>query len=213
MGRRSLRKIDPRLDLSRNLKTFGDLPRPWDAALLFGRRAPLEIEIGSGKGLFLREAAAARPDADFLGIEIAPRYARFSAAALARRGLTNAIVVVADALRVLAEIIPDESLAAVHIYFPDPWWKQRHKKRRVMCPALVRNIQRVLQPGGTLRFWTDVEEYFQTSLALLAGAAAWEGPFEEPEVPAHGDMDYRTHFERRTRLQDAPVHRALFRKK
>ena len=80
MGRRALRTVDPNLDLSRHLKTFDQLPNPWDRAALFGRDAPLEVEVGSGKGLFLQAAANARPEHVFLGIEIAAKYARFCAA-------------------------------------------------------------------------------------------------------------------------------------
>lgn len=213
MGRRALRKIDPRIDLARHLKTFEDLPRPWDAEALFGRKADVEVEVGSGKGLFLRSAAAARPEVDFLGIEIAPRYARFAAAHLARDGLPNAMVVIADALRVFAEILPDECLAAVHLYFPDPWWKRRHKKRRVLRESFVRDVERTLRPGGLLHYWTDVEEYFRIGLALIADQTRLMGPFDVPEAPAQGELDYRTHFERRTRLGGRPVFRAMFRKK
>jgi tRNA (guanine-N7-)-methyltransferase len=212
MGRRALRKIDPRIDLARHLKTFEDLPCPWNAERLFGRKADVEVEVGSGKGLFLRTAAAARPEVDFLGIEIAPRYARFAAAHLARDGLPNAVVVIADALRVFAEILPDECLAAVHLYFPDPWWKRRHKKRRVLRESFVRDVERTLRAGGFLHYWTDVEEYFQTGLALSAGQTGLTGPLDVPEVAAQGDLDYRTHFERRTRLGGRKVYRADFRK-
>ncbi|MEN6366735.1 MAG: tRNA (guanosine(46)-N7)-methyltransferase TrmB, partial [Thermoguttaceae bacterium] len=99
MGRRALRKINPSIDLSQHLKTFEQLPRPWDASAIFGRSAPLEIEVGSGKGLFLRTAAAARPDVDYLGIEVVQKYAEFTAASLAKLGLPNARIVAADALR------------------------------------------------------------------------------------------------------------------
>jgi len=213
MGRRALRKIDPSLDLSRHLLTLDQLPRPWQAEVLFGRRAPLEVEIGSGKGLFLRRAAAARPDVDFLGIEIAPRYARLAAAGLARQGLSNAAVVIADAARVLQEVLPEESAAAIHVYFPDPWWKQRHKKRRVMKEPVARDVARVLHPGGSLHFWTDVEEYFDTAVRLFRETPGLEGPFVVPEAPAAHPMDYRTHFERRTRLHGETVYRALFCKR
>jgi len=194
------------------LKTFDELPCPWDAEAVFGRTAPLEVEVGSGKGLFLRTAAADRPDVDFLGIEVARKYAQFSAAALAKRELGNAAVVHGDGLRVFAELLPDDSLQAVHVYFPDPWWKKRHKKRRVMRPSLLADIQRTLVPGGRLHFWTDVEEYFETSLELLAAHTTLAGPIEVPEQPAEHDMAYRTHFERRVRQQDEPVYRAEFRK-
>jgi tRNA (guanine-N7-)-methyltransferase len=212
MGRRALRKPDSSLDWQGWLKTFDELPSPWDAEALFGRWAPLEVEVGSGKGLFLRTAAADRPDADFLGIEVSGKYARFAAAGLAKRAITNALVVVADGLRIFRERFPDESLAAVHVYFPDPWWKKRHKKRRVMRESFVRDVQRTLRPGGLLHFWTDVEEYFQTGVDLVKMHTPLEGPIEVDESIAEHDLDYRTHFERRTRLEGEPVYRAKFRR-
>jgi len=213
MGRRALRKADPSLDLSAHLTTLDELPRPWDPVPLFGRRASLEVEVGSGKGLFLRSAAARRPGTDFLGIEVSRKYARSAAAALAKRNLQNAIVVVADALRVFAEVLPDASLAAVHVYFPDPWWKKRHKKRRLMRESFARDVERTLRSGGRLHSWTDVEEYFHTSLELFAAHTVLEGPLDVPESPAEHDMDYRTHFERRVRLHGGTVYRAEFQKR
>jgi tRNA (guanine-N7-)-methyltransferase len=212
MGRRALRKIDPSIDLSRHLRTFDQLPRSWDPARLFGRRAPVEVEVGSGKGLFLRRQVAARPEVNLLGVEAAGKYAAFAAAALAKAGLSNAIVVQGDALRIFAELIPDDALAAVHVYFPDPWWKKRHKKRRVMRPSFVRDVERTLVPGGALHFWTDVREYFKTTLALLAEHTSLGEPLPVAETPAEHDMAYRTHFERRVRLAEEPVYRAEFRK-
>jgi len=212
MGRRALRKIDPGLDLSRHVKTFDELPRPWDAEVLFGRGAPLEVEVGSGKGLFLRSAAVERPDVDFLGIEIGPKYARFAAAGLVKRAIPNAVVVIADAGRVFAEVLPDACLAAVHVYFPDPWWKKRHAKRRLMRPDFAGHVERTLLPGARLHFWTDVEEYFHATLRTLADHTGLAGPLEVPESPAEHDMDYRTHFERRMRRHGEPVYRAEFTK-
>ena len=212
MGRRALRKIDPAVDLSGNLTLFEELPRPWDAARLFGRVAPLEVEVGSGKGLFLRTAAEAHPEINYLGSEVAGKYARFTAASLAKRGLSNARVVLGDALRVFAEVLPDASVAAVHVYFPDPWWKKRHKKRRVMRESFLHDVARVLQPGGSLHFWTDVEEYFHSTLALVTRETGLAGPIEVPESAAAHDLDYRTHFERRMRQHDEPIYRSEFRK-
>lgn len=212
MGRRALRNINPSIDLTGHLKTFDDLPRPWDAAALFGRAAPLEIEVGSGKGLFLRNAAVARPDVNFLGIEVVRKYAEFTAAALAKNDLKNAMIVSGDALRIFQELIPNDSLAAVHVYFPDPWWKKRHRKRRVMRESFLRDVERTLQPGGSLHFWTDVEEYFQTTLELLPTCTTLQGPLPVPETPAEHDMAYRTHFERRVRQANEPVFRSEFRK-
>ena len=212
MARRALRKIDPSIDLTSRLKTFDQLPNPWNAELLFQRAAPLEVEVGSGKGLFLRNAAAARPNVNFLGIEVAHKYAEFAAAKLAKDGLSNAMIVSGDALRVFQELLPDDSLNAVHVYFPDPWWKMRHRKRRVMRESFLHDVERTLRPGGSLHFWTDVQEYFETSLALLAAATALEGPLPAPETPAEHDMAYRTHFERRIRLANELVYRTEFRK-
>jgi tRNA (guanine-N7-)-methyltransferase len=212
MGRRALRKVDPTLDLSRHLLSYEQLPRPWSAAAVFGRAAPLEIEVGSGKGLFLRSAAAARPDTDFLGIEVAAKYARFAAAALVKRGIANARVLAGDALPLFRDLLPGNSLAAVHVYFPDPWWKKRHKKRRVMRESFLADVERTLVPGGTLHFWTDVEEYYRESLELLAAQTRLVGPLEVAEKPAEADLDYRTHFERRVRLEGEAVFRSEFRK-
>ena len=212
MGRRALRKIDPTLDLSRHLKTFDELPRPWDAQLLFGRVAPLEVEVGTGKGLFMQSAAQAVAAHNFLGTEIALKYARFAAARLAKHELPNAAVVHGDAQRLFAELLPDDTLATVHVYFPDPWWKKRHHKRRVLSESFVRDVSRTLAPGGAFHVWTDVGEYFDATLELIAAHTYLLGPREVDERQAEHDLDYRTHFERRSRLASQRVYRAEFRK-
>lgn len=210
MGRRSLRKVDPALDLSAYLKTLDDLSAGGDLASWFQRDARLEVEMGSGKGLFLAGAAAENPERNFLGVELAARYARFAAARLARKELTNAVMVSGDGLRLFREFLPDSSICAIHVYFPDPWWKKRHKKRRVMNPAFLADIQRTLVPGGELHFWTDVQEYFIGTLALITDHTHLEGPFEVAAQEATHDLDYRTHFERRMRLHNLPVYRSRF---
>ena len=212
MPRLALRKLDPSLDVARHYKEFEQLPRPWDQGALFAREAPLEVEVGSGKGLFLLNAAERNANHNFLGIELALKYARYCGGRLAQRQLANAVAVHGNAMRVFREILPDNSVAAVHVYFPDPWWKKRHKKRRVLNEAFLHDAQRVLTAGGSLHFWTDVAEYFQTTLELIARVTSFAGPFEVPEPPAEHDLDFRTHFERRTRLADEPVYRAEYRK-
>ena len=179
---------------------------------LFGRQAPLEIEVGSGKGLFLSAAAAGDPAANFLGIEIMGKYARFIAARLVQRELANARIVHGDAQHLFRSWLAADSVRAVHVYFPDPWWKARHKKRRVMSESFVREVERVLEPGGRLHFWTDVAEYFQTALEVIAACTSLGGPHPVKEKLADHDLDYRTHFERRMRLHGEPVHRAEFEK-
>jgi tRNA (guanine-N7-)-methyltransferase len=213
MGRRALPKIDPTVELSKHFRTVEELVgAPWDPTALFGREAPLEIEVGSGKGLFLQNAALAHPEHNFLGIEVAFKYARFIAYRLAKRNILNAIAVHGDGLRLFREWIPTDSLAAVHVYFPDPWWKARHHKRRVMTEAFLADVTRTLQPGGRLHFWTDVKEYFDNTLELIANSTPLAGPIAVPEKPAEHDLDYRTHFERRMRLHNEPVYRSEFTK-
>jgi tRNA (guanine-N7-)-methyltransferase len=213
MARRPLRKLDPPLDLARHYREIEELPRSWDSRGLFGRDAPLEVEVGSGKGMFLVGAAATHSDRNFLGIEKALTYARYAAARLAKRGLKNAVVVHGDALRVFKELLAEHSLAAVHVYFPDPWWKKRHKKRRVLNASFLRDVERTLMVYGRLHFWTDVEEYFLTTLDVIRETTGLTGPFEVAERPPEHDLDYRTHFERRTRLHGEPVYRAEFEKR
>jgi tRNA (guanine-N7-)-methyltransferase len=213
MGRRALPSIDPSLDLSCHLLQWDDLPAPWNPARLFGRDAPLEVEVGSGKGMFLQNAAAGTPAHNFLGTEISRKYAAFCASRLARKEFANAIMVRCDAQRLFAERLPDASLAAVHVYFPDPWWKKRHHKRRIMNEDFVKNVERRLTPGGSLHFWTDVKEYFDLSLELIASVTQLSGPLPVPERPAEHDLDFRTHFERRMRLFNEPVFRSQFQKR
>ena len=212
MGRRSLPRIDPALDLSKHYRLFEQLPNPWDANRLFPRDAPLEIEVGSGKGLFLAAAAANEPEKNFLGIEIAERYAVYAAARLAKRNLPNARMVAANAEQVFRELFPSASLAAVHVYFPDPWWKARHRRRRVINETFMRDVERTLLSGGVFHFWTDVEEYYEFGLSAVKSFTTLAGPFEVPERPAENDLDYRTNYERRTRLHGQKVFRCEFHK-
>lgn len=210
MGRRALRKVDADLDLSQHLLTIDQLPSPWEPCALFDRPVPLELEIGCGKGLFLEGASGEQVEHNFLGIEIAGKYARHTAARLAKGERCNAAIVHGDAAVLVHEILPNESVVAVHVYFPDPWWKKRHRRRRVMNESIVQQIERILSPEGMLHFWTDVEEYFLSTCELLKEATALTGPIRVNVQAAEHDLDYRTHFERRMRLNDEPVYRAAY---
>ena len=210
MGRRALRGIDPALDLTPYYRQLDELPDDWKLGDWFQRDAPIEVEIGSGKGLFLTNASRQEPEHDFLGIEISRKSARFTAARLAKAERLNVGILQRDAQQLVAAHIPSTSVAAVHVYFPDPWWKKRHRRRRVMNESFMRHLERILQPNGRLHFWTDVEEYFQESMALLAQVTNLQGPLEVPVQPATHDLDYRTHFERRMRLHGEAVFRSEF---
>jgi tRNA (guanine-N7-)-methyltransferase len=183
-------------------------PVAWDE--VFGNDRPVELEIGSGKGLFLANAATARPDRNFFGIELAKKYARRAAERVAKRELTNVRVLPGDARLFMARFCPALSLHAVHVYFPDPWWKARHKKRRVFAEPLVLDIERTLIPGGDLHVATDVEEYFGVIRELIAAHHRFvEQPPPPVNEPEH-ELDYLTNFERKYRIEGRPIHRVQY---
>ncbi len=203
----------PAIDVSQHLIDPGRLSESEatiDWASLFGNSNPVELEIGSGKGLFLINAGRSRPDVNFLGIELARKYALFAAGRLARAELKNAKVWCGDGRLVIERLVPAQSLAGVHVYFPDPWWKTRHKKRRVFTAELVREIERTLIPGGQLSVASDVAEYF----GVIRGLIAASGRFREQELPAPSEpahaLDYLTHFERKYRLEGRPIYQARY---
>lgn len=191
---------DPRLPVR-------GLPSPLEWSVVFGDDHPVEIEIGSGKGSFLVEAAEARPATNFLAIEVATAYARYVADRVRRRDLRNVRVVEADAGRFLADHAPAGSVRVVHLYFPDPWPKKRHHKRRLVQPPFAREAARALAPGGELRFVTDHGEYFEEATAVLDAESA----LERTDVPEEG-MEDLTNYERKYREEGRPIHRARYRR-
>ncbi len=185
-------------------------PAPIDWAVLFANGHPVEVEVGTGKGLFLLATAAARPDTNFLGVEIVRKYQLYAATRFAVRELPNAKTACADAKLVLRDHVRAGSLAAVHVYFPDPWWKTRHRKRRVFTPEFAALAARSTTVGGRLHIATDVEEYFGVMTAIVHDMPAYrELPPPGENVPAH-DMDYMTNFERKARKKGTPVWRAVY---
>jgi tRNA (guanine-N7-)-methyltransferase len=185
-------------------------PEPLSWRTLFGNDHPVELEVGFGKGLFLITEAQARPEVNFLGVEIVRKYQLFTATRLAKRGLSNVRVACADVRLFLQRCVAAASLQAVHIYFPDPWWKKRHHKRRVFTADFVAECCRILQPGGKLHAATDVPEYADVMMQLLSTQPALR-PLPQPTAhePAH-DLDYLTNFERKFRKQGKPIHRLRY---
>ncbi|WP_435005860.1 tRNA (guanosine(46)-N7)-methyltransferase TrmB [Tundrisphaera lichenicola] len=178
---------------------------------LFGNDHPVELEIGSGKGLFLVNAATAEPGHNFFGIEMAKKYARKGAERVAKRGLANVRVLPGDALLFMSRYVPPASLSAVHVYFPDPWWKSRHRKRRVFAEPLVLDVERTLLPGGDLHIATDVEEYFGVIRDLMTTHPRFQAQPEPLPKPPEHDHDYLTNFERKYRIEGRPIYRAHYR--
>lgn len=203
----------PKIDLRPHFLFPADLPLgPIDLRQFFGNDHPVELEVGSGRGLFLQNSALAHPDRNYLGVEYDIKEARRGALRLHKRDLPNVRVLGANVFEVLPKFIPDRSVAAVHVYFPDPWWKRRHRKRRVFNPTFLAQVARVLQPSGWLHSWTDVEEYFGviTQLVNSCPAFAWHPPPDE-RSPEH-DLDYHTSFERKKRKLGLPIFRARWQR-
>jgi len=143
---------------------------PIDLPGVFGNVRPVEVEIGSGKGTFLLARAAARPEVNLLGIEWATAYCCYAADRVRRAGLANVRLLRADAAHLFHVCLLARSVQRVHIYFPDPWPKRRHHRRRLIQPGFLRDVRRVLRVGGQLLIATDHAEYFQHILRVLAAA-------------------------------------------
>ena len=148
--------------------------QPLDFAAIFGREAPTVLEIGFGMGDASAQIAAALPGTDFIGIEV---HAPGVGALLKRIGemqLSNLRLLQHDAVEVLESMIPPQSLAGVHLYFPDPWHKTRHHKRRLVQPAFVQRLATRLAPGGYLHCATDWLPYAEQMLEVLGAETTLE---------------------------------------
>jgi len=145
-----------------------DLDGRIDFIRIFGRAGPVHIEIGAGKGTFLLNQARAHLDDNFLGIEWVRKYYRYAVDRIGRWGLTNVRIIRTDAVAFLADFIGDNSVECFHIYFPDPWPKKRHHKRRFICPANIEHLIRCLKTGGQLKIATDHAGYFEVIQTVLA---------------------------------------------
>jgi tRNA (guanine-N7-)-methyltransferase len=184
-----------------------DPAAPLDWAAVFGNANPVELEVGFGKGLFLLTASEQHPEINYAGVEIERAYQLFTASRLTKRERSNVRVACADARLFLRDCVATASLQALHVYFPDPWWKKRHHKRRVFTAEFVEQAARVIRPGGRLCAATDVAEYYQIMCELLVGPPELRRlPDPEPGTPAH-DLDYLTNFERKFRKQGKQIYR------
>jgi tRNA (guanine-N7-)-methyltransferase len=133
---------------------------PVDFNSLFGNARPVEIEVGFGTGTFLAETSKLHPEKNFLGIEITKKMVFLTANRLLKENTPNARLVLADASLFFKAKVPDGSVERIHVYFPDPWVKKRHHKRRIMNRAFLKEAFRALVPGGRINFFTDHRDYF-----------------------------------------------------
>lgn len=140
-----------------------------DFGRIFRREGPVHIEIGSGKGTFLVSQAGHDPDINFLGIEWSNKYYRFAVDRIGRWGLRNVRIIRTNAAHFLSEYVPDSSVDWFHVYFPDPWPKKRHHKRRFVCAVNVGQMVRCLKNGGIIQIATDYVEYFEQIKEVIEG--------------------------------------------
>jgi tRNA (guanine-N7-)-methyltransferase len=201
----------PREDLSPWFVTPRDLAAPIDWRTFFGNGNPVEIDVGCGRGLFLYNESLAHPERNFLGIEIDLKEGRRTATRLKKRKAANARVLGGDVKQALGSLVPPHSVSVVHVYFPDPWWKRKHRRRRVFTDEFVNQTVKVLVPGGELSSASDVAEYFEIIRGLMDNDPRFEPLPPRPETAGEHVSDYLTSYERKARLRGEPIHRGRWR--
>jgi tRNA (guanine-N7-)-methyltransferase len=169
---------------------------------------PLEVEIGPGRGGFALDHAAAHPEADLVCIETRRSDCELIRERASRRGLSNVIVLQGDAKLLVPRVFPPASLSALYVHFPDPWWKKRHKKRRMVDVELAARMRTLLRAGGMVDFRTDVRAYAD------AAVATWEDAGFVNEAGAgcmsSSPPEVLSTRERRYARSGQPVYRARF---
>ncbi len=184
-----------------------------DWSEFFGNDNPVELDIGCGRGMFLYNAASANPDINYLGLEIDYREGRRGAERLLKREMPNARVIGGDCKIVLTKLIAPHSVGAAHVYYPGPWWKKRHHKRRLFTQEFTDILANVVEPEGHVHSWSDVVDLFDIIRDLMDGHEHFTiqtpAPLKDPEH----DLDYQTSFDRKKRKMGLPVYRGLWQRK
>lgn len=195
----------------------GQGPSRVDLKAWFGparAQLPLELEIGSGKGTFLLNQAKKTPEVNYVGIEWAMQYWKYAADRCRRHGMENVRLLRTEAGAFVRDRLADACLRQMHIYFPDPWPKARHNKRRLVQVPFLRQAHRVLEPHGLLRIATDHSDYFAWMVDHANQVAELFDslPFESPESAGEGEL-VGTNFERKYRREGRPFHGMILRKR
>jgi len=187
---------------------LGSVTLPLASREVFGSDMPLEVELGVGKGLFLLAWAVAHPEVGLIGVERVRKYMKVAALRGARRGLANVRLVHTTAEDLLFRCLAEGSLAAAHVYFPDPWPKKRHQKRRFFRSSNVTRLADVLAPGGLLRVKTDHDAYASVIREVLAG----EPRFASVPVEVAFEGVPASNFEVKYARESRQVHRLAYRR-
>ncbi|MHC4841114.1 MAG: tRNA (guanosine(46)-N7)-methyltransferase TrmB [Planctomycetota bacterium] len=187
-----------------------DEDRQYDLPAIFGNDNPVELELGIGKGRFLIQQADARPGVNFIGVEWANKYFRLVAERAAKRGLKNIRILRDDAAHTANSTLTDKSLSALHVYFPDPWPKARHLKRRLIQPPFARTAARLVKDNCEVYLATDHEDY-----AVQMEQVFLDDPDFEQTFRAIGEdaPEGVTNWEVKFRAEGRTIHKYRFRRK
>ncbi|MDG6778634.1 tRNA (guanosine(46)-N7)-methyltransferase TrmB [Thiomicrorhabdus sp. zzn3] len=166
-------------------------------AEVFGREAPTIVEIGFGMGKSLAEMAEANPQQNYIGIEVHRPGVGALLKLIEEKGLTNIRIFNHDAIEVLEQCIPKNSLDGVYLFFPDPWHKKRHHKRRIVQPAFAKTIASHLKPGGHFHMATDWENYAEHMMEVMSAAPDFRNTQAQGEYTPRPDYRPLTKFEQR----------------
>lgn len=191
-----------------------DYPEKIDFEDVFGRIAPVHIEIGSGKGTFLVNEARAYPENDYLGIEWASRFYRYAGDRLERWSLPNTRIMRTDAAIYIEDHVDDECVDCYHVYFPDPWHKKRHNKRRFIRPENIEQFLRTLKPDGIINIATDHFGYYEWMIEAFSHFTdrLEEIEYIRPSGAEKGEMA-GTNFERKYIKEGRKTYTLAFRKR
>lgn len=171
--------------------------KTWDLQQLFGRQAPTVVEIGFGMGASLLTMAQNNPETNYIGIEVHQAGVGSLAADLHDHQINNVRLVAFDAVEVFRQQLADNSLAGVQIFFPDPWHKKRHHKRRLIQPEFIAHLSQKIQTGGFLHCATDWQDYAEHMLMVLSNASDLRNTQEQGAYTPRPESRPLTKFERR----------------
>ena len=174
-----------------------------DLAEVFDNHNPVALEIGSGKGRFLVEAGRENPAINYVGVEKSLRYYRHVLRRLASWDVRNARIVNYDAAVVVEEMLASQSIAEIHIYFPDPWPRSKHHKRRIVREDVLQNFARILEPSGHGVYVTDHAEYFEAAVPEFR-------EYFEVMVGEVSGVSPRTNYEAKYRKEGRPIYEVRF---
>ncbi len=185
---------------------LADLQKPFSLRDLFGNDNPVELEIGAGRGDFLAGYCEAHPDVNLLAVERKLNYLKRGITKSRQRDLSNVRFLNVEVQHFVQEYLPDDSLQGAHIYFPDPWPKKRHLKRRIVQPQFVEQLARKIRLGGALYLRTDHADYFAHMMQVM-GSQNYFVPAPTPESV----FQHKTGFELRFLGQGLPIYSASYR--